>query len=269
MHKSTVAVTIVAALVIGALASPFLGLAPAGSSAVAAAASPAQASAEGTGSLRTNGSAIIRVQPDRASIRFGVQSFASTPRTAQAATETIVKRVLQAVRDQGIENRDIATDYYSVRPDYDHPMRGAPTLVGYWSENGLEVTLRDVTKLSDVLIAALDAGATSVDNLTFTTTRLRELRDEARSLAVKAALEKADALAGAAGITAESVTDIEETSSSYYSGYWNRGGNWVSQVQNVIQEAPASAISAEMEAGEFSLGQIVVQAQVNVSVRVQ
>lgn len=268
MHKSTAAVAIVAALLIGALASPFLSLAPARTPSVSAAA-PAQAAGGDAGTLHTTGSAVIRVQPDRASIRFGVQSFANTPRTAQASTETIVKRVLQALRDQGIEGRDIATDYYSVRPEYDHPMRGAPTLTGYWSENGLEVTLRDVTKLSGVLIAALDAGATSVDNLTFTTTRLRELRDEARSLAVKAALEKADALAGAAGITAETVTGIEETSSSYYSGYWNRGGNWVSQVQNVIQEAPASAALAEMEDGEFSLGQIVVQAQVNVSVRIQ
>jgi uncharacterized protein len=270
MHKILVAVSLIAVLAIGALISPFVALNPARASAVTVPATgPGQAGSEGGGSLRTTGSAVIRVQPDRASIRFGVQTFAETPRAAQSANETIVKRVLQAVRDQGIESRDIATDYFSVRPEYDYPMRGSRSLVGYWSENGLEVTLRDVSQLSAVLVAALDAGATSVDNLTFTTTRLRELRDEARSLAVKAALEKADALGTAAGIATGPVSDIQESSSNYYSGYWNRGGQWVSQVQNVIQEAPASSVAAELEDGEFSLGQIVVQAQVNLTVRVQ
>ena len=218
------------------------------------------------GSIQTSGSAVIRVQPDRASIRFGVQTFGANPRLSQAENEAIVKAVYQAIRDQGIEAKDIGTDYFSVRPQYDYPGRGKPTLVGYWSENGIQVTLREVDKLSDVLVAALEAGATSVDDLTFTTTRLRELRDQARAMAVQAALEKAQALAGAAHVSAGPVKNIQEQSWSYYYGHWNNRGQYMSQSQNVMQEAAPSGSAPAVDDGEFSLGQIIVQAQVDVTV---
>jgi uncharacterized protein len=221
------------------------------------------------GALHTSGTAVIHVQPDRASIRFGVETFGASPRSSQAENEAIVKRVLQALRDQGIETKDIGTDYFSVRPEYDYPMRGKHTLVGYWSENGIQVTLREVDKLSEVLVAALEAGATSVDDLTFTTTRLRELRDQARSMAVQAAIEKAQALAGSAHVRAGAVTDIREQSWSYYYGRWNSRGQYMSQAQNVMQEVAPPAPEPSAEDSEFSLGQIVIQAQVDVDVAME
>jgi len=262
MHKALSLAGAALALVAGLLARPIV--APAASVQAAPANYPALA-ADG-GAIHTSGSAVIRVQPDRATIRFGVQTFGASPRSSQAENEAIVKRVLEALRNAGIEAKDIGTDYFSVRPEYDYPSRGPHKLVGYWSENGIQVTLRDVGKLSDVLVAALDAGATSVDDLTFTTTRLRELRDEARAMAVQAAIEKARALAGAAQVSAGPVTDIQEQSWSYYYGAWNSRGQYMSQAQNVMQEAAPVASAPALEDGEFSLGQIVVQAQVTVVV---
>lgn len=271
MNKRETVLALAVALLVGALLTAAI---PLPSPARAAAAPLGSAGNDSTpaataGRLRTSGNAVIRVQPDRASIRFGVLTFAGTPRHAQSENEAIVKKVLAAIRGQGVDARDIATDHFSVRPEYDYPMRGNRSLVGYWSENGIEVTLRDVDLLSPVLIAALDAGATSVDNLSFSTTRMRELRDEARALAVKAALEKAADLATAAGVDTGAVTDIEENSWSYYSGYWNRSGQWVNQAQNVVQEMAPSSLGQELEDGEFSLGQIIVQASVQVSVAIQ
>ena len=221
---------------------------------------------EPTGSLHTSGSAVIRVQPDRATIRFGVRTFAKTPRASQAENVAIVKRVLAALEGQGIASQDIGTDFFTVQPEYDGWKSGDQALVGYWSSNGVLVNLRDVGKLSDVLVAALEAGATTVDDLTFSTTRLRELRDQARAMAVKAALEKAAALAAAAHVSTGGVTSIQENSWSTYYGSGSRLA--ANQAQNVMQEmAPASAPG--LEESEFSLGQIVVQAQVEVTVELR
>lgn len=242
-----------------ALARPGLSAAPRAAGQTVLANSP-------TGAIQTSGSAVLRVQPDRAAIRFGVQTFGASPRAAQAESEAIMKRVYQALLDQGVEARDIGTDYFSVRPQYDYPGRGKPTLVGDWSENAVQVTLRQVDGLSDVLIHSLEAGATSVDDLTFTTTRLRELRDQARVQAVQAAIEKAQALAAAAHVSAGAVTNIQEQSSSYYYGQWNNRGQAMNQMQNVMQELAPSGSTPAIDDGEFSLGQIVVQAQVDVTV---
>ncbi len=257
MNKAFALVGAALALVAGLLAHPVFDK--------PASASPSTAG-DAVGAIHTSGSAVIRVQPDRASIRFGVETFGTSPRTSQAENEAIVKQVYQAIRGAGVVAKDIGTDHFTVRPEYEYPNHGKRSLIGYWSENGLQVTLRDVGKLSDVLVAALEAGATSVDDLTFTTTRLRELRDQARAMAVQAAMEKAQALAQAAHVSAGAASNIQEQSWSYYYGGWNNRGQYMNQAQNVMQEAPPSGSAPTVDDGEFSLGQIVVQAQVDVTV---
>jgi uncharacterized protein len=176
---------------------------------------------------------------------------------------------LKALEAQGIPSQDIGTDSFTLRPEYEYPPRGKPSLIGYWTDNGVRVTLRQVDRLSDVLVAALEAGATSVDDLTFSTSQLRALRDQARANAVQAALEKAGALADEAGATAGDVQDLREESWSYYYGAWNSRGQWSNSVQNVMQEAPAAAGAPVLEDEAFSLGQIVVQAQVEMTVELR
>ena len=216
----------------------------------------------------TTGAAVIRVQPDKASVRLGVQTFASMPRESQAQNAKIVKAVLQAVRDEGIPAADIATDHFALRPEYEQLKYSERKIVGYWTDNAVVVTLRKVDKLSDVLVAALEAGATTVDDITFSTTRLRELRDQARALAIRAAMEKAQALAGAVNLSVGEVQNISENSWSTYYGLWNSRGQWSNLQQNVVQVDPSSG-APQPDDGEFSLGQIVVQAQVDLTVAIK
>ena len=229
----------------------------------------AQTQAVPNRTLHTTGTAVIRVQPDKVTVRLGVQTFGATPRASQAQNAEIVEHVLQAIRDQGVPAQDIATDYFAVRPEQDYKQFGGRSIVGYWTDNAVVVTLRDVDKLSDVVTTALEAGATTVDDVTFSTTRLRELRDEARAMAVKAALEKARDLAGAVDLSVGDVLTLDENSWSSYYGMWNSRGQWANLQQNVMQvAAPTGAGSGapQPDDGEFSLGQIVVQAQVDVTV---
>jgi uncharacterized protein YggE len=227
--------------------------------------SVASAQTESKNAVHTTGTAVIRVQPDKVTLRLGVQTFASAPRESQAQNAHIIEAVLQAIRDEGVPAQDIATDYFALRPEYDNWQRGECKVVGYWTDNTVLVTLRQVDKLSDVLTVALEAGATTVDDVTFSTTRLRELRDQARAMAVKAALEKAKDIASAVNLTTGDVQNISENSWSYYWGAWNNRGQWANQQQNVMQVAP-SPEAQPPDDGEFSLGQIVVQAQVDLTV---
>jgi uncharacterized protein YggE len=229
----------------------------------------AAAPAAPTRAVHTTGTAVIRVQPDKATVRLGVQTFGSTPRESQAQNARIVKAVLQAIRDEGVPAQDIATDRFTIRPEHDYKQYGERKIVGYWTDNAVLVTLRDVDKLSNVLVAALEAGATTVDDISFSTARLRELRDEARSMAVRAAIEKAQALAGAVNVSVGDVQNINENSWSYYTGIWNSRGQWTANaVQNVMQVA-SSPNAPQPDDGEFSLGQIVVQAQVELTVGIR
>jgi uncharacterized protein YggE len=234
---------------------------PAAGTAVASA-----ADAEAAGSITVSGSSAIRVQPDRVVVVFGVETFARTPSASRDENARRSKAVLAAIRAQGVEDKDIATASLTIQPRYDD--YDWNVISGYGTRNTIAVTLREVAKLEPVLIAALEAGATSVDGVEFSVTNLRELRDEARDLAVKAALEKAAAMSESAGVRVGHVTGITEDSwySGYY-GWWGGGRNQWTNVQNVVQDLAAEG-AITLEDGSISLGQIVVKAQVTLTAEI-
>jgi uncharacterized protein YggE len=222
--------------------------------------------------IQTNGSAVIRVQPDRVTLRLGVETFAATPRESQAGNARLIEAVVKAVRSKDVPASDIITDYFAVRPEYDYNVV-VRKVVGYWTHNTIMVTLRQVNKLGDVLTSALEAGATNVDDVSFSTTRLRELRDQARAMAVKAAQEKARGMATTAGAALGDVQNIADHSQwQYYGWFWNSrmgpAANMANYSQNVVQAAPGGQ-EQPPEDGEFSLGQIAVQAQVDLTVAIR
>jgi uncharacterized protein YggE len=223
---------------------------------------PTPSEATVTGSISVSGSSAIRVQPDRVVVIFGVDTFAQTPHASQAQNARLSKVVLDAIRAHDIAERDIATAHFDIQPRYNNYERNI--ISGYSTRNTIAVTLRNVEKLEPVMIAALEAGATSIDGIEFSVTKLRQLRDEAREMAVQAALEKAAAMAATAGSTLGAVTNIHEDAWRYdYFGPWRSDRQWTNY-QNAVQDlAEEGAIT--LEDGSISLGQIVVKAQVSLT----
>jgi uncharacterized protein YggE len=260
MKTQSVAGTVLLIVVAGLLVWNALDTRPAAPMAVASESAVAR-------SVSVSGSSAIRVQPDRVVVVFGIETFAKTPSGSQAENAELSRKVLDTIRAHGVKERDIATDHFNLQPEYEDGYYHR-RIVGYWTLNTIAVTLRDVEKLEPVMIAALEAGATSVDGVEFSVTNLRELRDEARELAVKAALEKAQAMATAAGVRLGNVTSISENDWHYgYLGYWRISGRQWTNNQNVVQDlATEGAIT--LEDGSISLGQIVVKAQVGITAEI-
>jgi hypothetical protein len=202
--------------------------------------------------------------PDRVLIQLGVQSNGTTVEAVQAANDATIRQVIDALTSSGIEAKDISTDWYVVEPvyaDYD-----SLSIKGYRINNMIAITLRDVSKTSVVIASALKAGANQVMNVEFYTSELRKYRDQAREMAVKAATEKAQALAGTAGARTGCVMNIYESTSSYYYGWWG-GRDRNLWTQNASQNAASAGggDGALGETGPVSLGQISVRAEVSVT----
>lgn len=233
-------------------------------------ATPANAQDNSTGSeaecnndrtVQVSGSAAINVKPDRVLIELGVESVAETPQEVQTENDAAIGRITDAIRNLGIPNKDISTDYYIIQPVYDD--YNTFRIVNYRIDNIIGVTLSDVDQTSDVLAAALQAGANQVQNVQFYTSELRRYRDQARELAMKAASEKAQALAEAGGAQAGCLMQINENSWSHYNGYWWGGRDRAMWSQNIVQNAAPTEPAAEEDETPISSGQIVVRAEVN------
>jgi uncharacterized protein len=219
-----------------------------------------QPACDASRTVQVTGSALINVTPDRALIQLGVQSNGATPEVVQAANSVAILKVMEALQAHGVAAKDIATDVYVIEPVYEN--YDSLYIKGYRINNIVAVTLRDVKTTSAILATALSAGANQVINVEFYTSELRKYRDQARELAMKAAKEKAQALANAAGAEAGCVLNINENSWSYYNGGWY-GRNQNTWMQNTIQNAAPSGGSGNSAGDEpISLGQISVKAEV-------
>jgi uncharacterized protein YggE len=215
-------------------------------------------------SIQVNGTAIVNVTPDRVLIQLGVQSNGSTTQKVEAANSSTINKVLRALKAQGIDEKDIVTDWYVIEPVYEN--YDSLYIKGYRINNMVAVTLRDISKANRVIIAALNAGANQVINVEFYLSDLRKYRDQARELAMKAAQEKAGDLASAAGAQTGCVMSINENSWSYYNGGWY-GQSRDLWTQNTVQNAaPTGGDSGALtDSGPVKLGQISVRAEVSAS----
>ena len=85
-------------------------------------------------------------------------------------------------------------------------------VIGYTARRSLSVTIKDLKSFEDVYGGLIGKGVNDVSGVEFRTTELRKHRDAARLQAVKAAREKAEAMAGELGATLSSVQSITEYS---------------------------------------------------------
>jgi uncharacterized protein len=234
-----------------------------------AAAQPTLQAATNTGNecatgrtIQVTGSATVNVIPDRAVIELGVQSNAASVDAVEAANSASIQKVITAIKNLGVDAKDIATDIYLVEPVYES--YDSLYIKGYRINNMVSVTLRDIQKVSRVVSVALKAGANQVQNVEFYTSELRKYRDQARELAVKAAQEKAQALASTAGAEVGCILSINENTWSYYNGWWY-GRNQNLWTQNTVQNASPAGGTGSSNDEPISLGQISIKAEISSS----
>jgi uncharacterized protein len=213
--------------------------------------------------VTVTGEAVVNVVPDEVVLTLGVESSDKQLRRAKSLNDERVKQVLAAAERLGIPAKDIQTDHISIEPRYrdNYEQRD---FVGYFVRQTIEITLKDISQFENLLTDVLDAGANYVHGIQFRTSELRKHKDEARALAIKAAREKAVALAHELDQNVGKPYSIREDQEGWWSGYntgWGSAGG-LGMTQNVVQNAGNGG--AEME-GALAPGQLGVTARVTVS----
>jgi uncharacterized protein YggE len=213
--------------------------------------------------ITVTGDADVRVVPDEVILTLGVETWDENLDVAKQENDARVERLLALAARYAIQPQHVQTEHLSIEPRYrdDYEKRD---FIGFFVRKTVVITLRDLATFEDLLSDALQEGATHVHGIEFRTTELRKHRDEARSLAIKAAREKAEALAGELGQTVGQPHTIHEDQGSWWSSYnWWWGARWGGSVaQNVIQESGGGGVP---EDGSLAPGQITVNARVTVS----
>jgi uncharacterized protein YggE len=167
--------------------------------------------------VSVTGEATVEGAPDMALITLGVVSEAKAAVEALSANSQSMKRILDALKQGGIEPRDLQTSGFSVQPVYSQPPQNQnssepfrPEILGYRIHNNITLRIRDLTRTGAVLDQVVTLGANSISGPTFTIDDPTTLQDRARGEAIADALRKGQLYATAADIDLGPIYRIEE-----------------------------------------------------------
>lgn len=170
------------------------------------------------GDITIQGRGEVRAAPDMATIMSGVTTQGATAREALDANTAAMSELIAALKDAGIEARDIQTSGFSVNPNYVYSDARdelgytlPPKINGYQVANSVTVVVRDLEDLGSILDQSVTVGANTVNGVSFSVADPSELLNEARKAAFADARAKAELYAGVAGTTLGSLESINET----------------------------------------------------------
>jgi uncharacterized protein YggE len=219
--------------------------------------------------VSTTGSAEIRVVPDLADLVFQVEARNADLTKARTEQAARMSNVLATLRSAGAKDSELQTSQVEIAPHYENDNRaGGPFGEGdsrrpvesvtarfFSVSQYVSWTLHDVKKIANVTADAVTAGVTGIQGASLRTSELRKYRDQARAQAIRAAKEKAVALAGELGAKVGRPFSIKESQYDVGSQLFN-SSNF---------QRSASVPGGESGEPTFAPGTISVSAHVSVS----
>ncbi len=163
------------------------------------------------------------VASDVAKVYLGVESKEETVSEARQNAAEAMTAVLDAIKALGVSSDDIVTTSFNIYPQQvwievndSIGRHSEPRITGYIVSNTVEVTVRDIDKLDEVIDAAAEQGGDliRVNSISFTVASPAQYSAETRQLAAADAKAKAQLYADAMGVTLGPLVFLTETSSS-------------------------------------------------------
>jgi uncharacterized protein len=163
--------------------------------------------------LTVSGTGTISIEPDTAHINIGAITDDADLTKAQSANSTAIENVIAKLKEAGVEKDDIKTINFNIYPKRDYES-DSNDITGYEVRNDLEVTVKDIEKVGEILDTAIKAGANTAGSIRFSSSKSQDAYYDALAKAYETAGEKADVLVKASGMQMASTYSISEGSNA-------------------------------------------------------
>ncbi len=168
----------------------------------------------GPHTIMVSGDGKVTATPNIAVTNVGLVTEKTNVADAQLENSQKMNALIVAMQQLGISKEDIRTAQYQIYPKYSYDQKTGSSITGYTVTQSVEVKIRDLTKISQVLASAGSAGANQVSGVQFTVEDPKVLRAEAREEAVADAKEKAVKLAAELGVELGKLISYSETTNN-------------------------------------------------------
>jgi uncharacterized protein YggE len=144
--------------------------------------------------LKVFGKGILSVKPDVAEVVFGVMTENIQLEVAQQENAKITQQVINSIEEIGVLPKNIQTQNYNIRPNYDY-INGKQIFRGYEVSNNLKVLITNINSAGEVIDTAVKNGANTVSGINFIVSDQTKYYYEALRLATTDAQNKANVMA--------------------------------------------------------------------------
>lgn len=212
-----------------------------------------------------SGDANIQAQPDTAVLVISIVTQGQRALSAQQENAQKSDAVIRTVRALVGTNSQIKTSNYSLQPQQDYRDDRLPKIIGYEARNSITVTTSELDKVGAVIDAASQAGANSIEKVSFILRADNPAREQTLAEATRQAMNKAQSVAQALG--GRVVRVVEEHEGSIANRPLNTSGEEAQVsygVSPLLSGAAKTAAVTPLETGSLS-----VKTQVQLVVEIQ
>lgn len=202
--------------------------------------------------VTATGTCVVRTKPDLAELKISVWQSSLSARGADRFVKGKMKRVAEVLKEQGIDEKDIRTDKYSLKSQW----KVGANVTTWNAGETLYVRIHDLEKVPDVLDAVIKVGSTSITDLQYKVSNFKELREKGRVKAAEIAKEKAAHLASnLGGSLGELVSCSEHYPDDYYN--WRNAAPQANVEMDGMAADNSPAEEVSVQPGEIAVNVVV------------
>ena len=169
--------------------------------------------------ITVSGTGEIYAKPDLALTTFSVITEKETVKEAIEENTQNMNAIIDFIKSRGIEDKDLKTIGFNIYPRYEwHDKteilpepQGERVLVGYEVRQALQVKIRDMAKIGEIIEGATAAGANQIGDLRFTIDKEDEFKTRARKQAIDKAKVKAEEITSQLGVDLVRIINFNES----------------------------------------------------------
>lgn len=193
----------------------------------------------------------VLAKPDIARFTVSVVSKGKTVTAVTTDGNQKMTNIINALKEMQIGEKDIQTTSYYLNPEPDYSVLPTPPqtpkIIGYTLNQSVEVKVRKLDQVGDVLQKVTSLGANEVGNISLTIDDPDQLKSQAREKAFAKAKAKAATLAQQAGVTLGAIDSFSDDSANPYpyESYSSKSMMPMSAAGDVAAPAPSIQTGSE------------------------
>ncbi len=207
--------------------------------------------------ITVNSSEQIHIVPDIAQIVYAINTQKTSAADCQKENAASVTQVIELLKSIGIKETSIQTSDYYMHPVYNYSGNTA-RITGYEAVTSLTISDLPIEDLDKILAESVSSGINTIQSITYMASDYDQSYQDALTLAVNSAYQKAQVLATASGSSIGNVATIQETSGYSEARYTDYARSNLTNSLALAKEEAIMDTAASIMPGEIAVEASVI-----------